>query len=585
MFPNTNCLWSAVIAEVLVRKGITRVVISPGSRSTPLTYAFSQHAQLDVTPVLDERSAGFFALGMAKCTCQPVALVCTSGSAAANYFPAIVEAAMSDVPLIVLTADRPAELRDCFAGQTIDQQKLFGDYVRFYHEVALPSAAADMLRYVRQTVGHACDRAIGHHPGPVHLNVPFRDPLAPVSEAGGAPLPDVDVAAFCRGMETRPPGIRDAVTPPPVGEAAALLDDWRRRRNGVIIAGYGACNSRTDVDDLAALAADLGWPLLADPLSQVRTHADRFSGLVTNYDAIARNGILREALAPEFCLCVGQLPISKPLRAWLGDRDIDAWAIEPHGLNRDPLHLRTRQVRLPLSAFPARHRQPSETAFRRDWLAAERTVMNRFLDALGRCEGLFEGTAVWLLSSSAPEESCVMLANSMFVRDAEYFWQPDRHRYSIFCNRGANGIDGTLSSALGIAQSADRPTYLLTGDLAFLHDTNGLLSLSQFTGSLTVVIVDNAGGGIFEALPVATFDPPFERLFATPQAVDFAKLVAAYDAEYIAVADAAAFVETISHPPGQGVRIVHIKTNRKTDMAWRKTLFSDIAENLHKYIN
>ena len=571
-FRNVNALWCSVLVETLVRAGVRQAVISPGSRSTPQTFALVRHPDIEAIPVLDERSAAFFALGLAKQRMEPVVLVCTSGTAGANYFPAIIEASESGVPLLVITADRPPEMRACASGQTIDQQKMFGDHVKFFHEFAVPEASEPRLRYLRQAVLHAVGRALGPTAGPVHLNAPFRDPLPPIEDgSAGAFEAEVDWEAFFSRLV--PPGetlLHSAA--PHLGTDV----------HGVIVVGAAQpANPLAYAAAIGEIARRLGWPVLADTLSPLRNFAAQVPHLVTSYDAVLRNAAAAERLRPEIVLALGEWPTSKVLRGWLDAAAPPVVFVTEREDNRDALHGRTRTVRCSLAALAAQLPTAAEpNGYQRMWAAFERKGRAALDARLTATMEMFEGKAVWLLARHLPAGTSLSIANSMPVRDAEYFWPASDRRVRPFFNRGANGIDGTLATALGVAHGAEQPAVLLTGDLALLHDTNGFLLRPKFRGSLTIVLINNRGGGIFGHLPVAEFEPPFEAFFATPQEADFAKLASAYGAEHIAVRDWAHFAELVSVLPASGIRVLELTTDRKRDAATRKTMFAEIAAGL-----
>jgi 2-succinyl-5-enolpyruvyl-6-hydroxy-3-cyclohexene-1-carboxylate synthase len=568
-FRNVNSLWGSVLVETLARLGMRRAVVSPGSRSTPLTMALARHPGIEAIPVLDERSAAFFALGLARQGLRPVLLVCTSGTAGANYYPAIIEASESGVPLLVITADRPPELRACASGQTIDQQKMFGGYPNFYHELAVPEATEPLLRYLRQTIVHAFGRTLHPFAGPVHLNAPFRDPLAPVQDAGAEKAAKaVDWAAFF-----------DFLAPSCMVGSVAKIPAFGADVHGLIVAGVAQpADPPAYAAAVGAIARKLGWPVLADGLSPARHHSARIPHLVTTYDALLRNQGFAERMRPESVLCLGGWPTSKLLRDWLQAGDAQTWMVGDRPDNRDALHGRTHALPVSLDALAAGlPAAQGPNGYEQMWSDHERRARAVLDERLAAETLLFEPKAAWLLARHLPEATPIFIANSMPVRDAEYVWAAGDRRLRPFCNRGGNGIDGTLSTALGVAHGG-RPAVLITGDLALLHDANGFLLRPKFRGSLTIVLINNRGGGIFEHLPVARFDPPFEEFFATPQDVDFARLAAAHGAEYVLVRDWAHFTELISALPAGGMRVLEVRTDRKRDAAGRKQLFAAAAE-------
>ena len=569
-FRNTNSLWGSVLVETLHRLGLHHAVISPGSRSTPLTMAFARHPGIESIPVLDERSAAFFAVGLAKRTQRPVVLLCTSGTAGANYFPAVIEAQESSVPLLVITADRPPEMRECRSGQTIDQQKLYGSHVNFQHELAVPVASLPMLRYLRQTVAHAWARAQWPAAGPVHLNAPFRDPLPPVAN---------DSTRLLKSA------LREDLFFAQVQPLRRMLDpvermDFPVTKRGLIVAGPAEEGfSPVDIGILASLAKDLGWPVLADGLSGLRGDAAHFPNLVTRYDAIVRSPKVGQRLKPDVVLCIGSWPTSKALRDWMEKCTPAVWLVTTRTQNLDALHLATRHVRGGLRALGmgvvATGRGPARYA--ESWRRAETAAKRCFEEALAGVHKNFEGLAVVNLAKHLPALTPFFVANSMPVRDVEYFCPANDRAHQIYSNRGANGIDGTLSTALGMAHGNPRPAVLLTGDLALLHDTNGFLIGRKFRGSLTIVLINNRGGGIFEHLPVAQFNPPFEEYFATPQEADFRKLCATYGVAHVPVRDWKHFAGLVAKLPKKGIRVLEVRTDRKRDAAFRKKLFRDAA--------
>ncbi|MGA2015692.1 MAG: 2-succinyl-5-enolpyruvyl-6-hydroxy-3-cyclohexene-1-carboxylic-acid synthase [Opitutaceae bacterium] len=568
-FSNVNALWGSVMVETLVRSGVARAVISPGSRSTPLAFAFARHPGIEAVPVLDERSAAFFALGMAKQDMRPVALLCTSGTAGANYLPAVVESHESGVPMIVITADRPPEMRDCASGQTIDQRGLYGAFVRFHHELAVPEASAALLRYLRQTCAHAVERSLAPLAGPVHLNAPFRDPLAPTDDGGAAGEFAAGVgweAFFC------------SVAPPAPVALVSEIPGISHSVHGLIVAGPlsdpdGAGHSAA----VGEISRRLGWPVLADGLSPARNHAAAVPHLVTRYDAILRNPGAADSLRPEFVLCLGEWTTSKVLRAWIEASGAPVLFATERPDNRDSLHGPTRRVVVPLRALALG--LPSADApngYERLWAGHEARVRASLDARLAAEESLVEPKAAWLLGRHLPPRSSVFVANSMPVRDMEFVWPANDRGIRVLFNRGANGIDGTLSSALGAAHGA-APTVLLTGDLALLHDSNGFLISPKFKGSLTVVLINNQGSGIFEHLPVAQFGAVFEEYFATPQEVDFARLCAAHGVGHVHVEDWSHFTALVSDLPAGGIRVLEVRADRKRDAAWRKEAFASAA--------
>ena len=560
---NVNAAWSAVAMEVLARLGIASVVISPGSRSAPLTLAASNNTKLSTLVVLDERTAGFIALGEAKRSHKPVALICTSGTAAVNYYPAVLEASLSGTPLVVLTADRPPEHRNCSSGQTIDQVNLYAASVRSFTELALPEIRPERLAYLRQSLVHAVDRALHINPGPVHLNFPFREPL--IAQLDDTPIVDADCLEKASTVVTR---LVDSGTK--VGHLDAVaVERLTSHRKGLII--VGDINPQNGDDFTAAvtvLSESLGWPVLADVLNPLRAKSSTIKGLICNYDR--HLSIVKDAaeLLPTAVLQIGTLPTSKILRAWLEQIDATHFVLADRPFNSDPLHREATILHGDvsfLSSYVAQQKPDSD--WLNSWIHKENSQEQSMNNKLEAVKELFEGKAAWLLSKYVHAGSSVFLASSMSVRYAEWFWTINSPAGAIYSNRGANGIDGTLGTAIGIAHNGP-PTVLLTGDLAFLHDTNALLSANDFDGSLTVILINNNGGGIFEHLQVSSCED-FEEFFATPQHVEIEKLCVAYSVRYKRILNWNSFIEQL-HKKTDGLRVLELNTDRKFDSKFLK---------------
>ena len=559
-FRNVNTLWASVIVETLHRCGLTLAVICPGSRSTPLTVAFARHREITTIPVLDERSAAFFALGRAKKTATPTVLVCTSGTAAANFYPAVIEADRSSIPLIILTADRPPELRNCHAGQTIDQIKLYGNLPNWQCELALAEADMEMLRYLRQNTLQAWQQSLYPRSGVVHINVPWREPLAPIAQPEAALQSEFPVDFF------------DAVTPtPPISHHTRVPWNSWQNKTGIIIAGLAQPKDpQAYCQAIALLSEQLSFPVLAEALSPVRNYARLNPYLVSTYDAILRTEAA-VSLVPEVVIQIGELPTSKQLRSWLQDFPVQRWVIEPRIDNFDPLHGKTVHLGGAIEQI-VRDLKPDknfkQSNYCRHWCQLEAQTRKHLDSTLAAIDRLYEGKTAWLISRTLPPKTPIFIANSMSIRNAEYFWQPSDRAIVPYFSRGANGIEGTLSTALGIAY--EDSGVLLTGDLALLHDTNGFLMNQKFQGHLTIIVINNNGGGIFEMLPIADF-PLFEEYFATPQNIDLARLCAAYNVEHLQIASWQHLTDLIKNLPTQGIRVLELICDRHKDAAWLKS--------------
>ena len=562
-FANTNALWAAVAVQTLESLGVKQVVISPGSRSTPLACAFANHPAFQVTVALDERSAGFIALGQSKATGIPSVLLCTSGTAGANYFPAIIEARLSQTPLLVLTADRPPELRHCHSGQTIDQPGLFGRYPVWSTEAGVPSADLGLLRHWRQLWVDAVQRSLGPVIGPVHLNLPFRDPLSPSTPEKGFKTPaGLNWTKFFDAIPT--PTFKAAIS---VTKVVDLLPSTSR---GIIVVGPHYFEDRPrSTQAIVELSEATGWPILADGAGSLRGDLAQHPHLVSTYDFILRQKSFAKQLTPEVVVQIGPLPTSKVLRQWLSD--CEPWGLQlgRPGENLDPTHGKWRRIDAELVTAS----QPiSSLALATDTqLPVWRKLQQRALKKLNRIANTrwaFEGRTVALLAEHLNSQDLLVVGNSMPIRDLEWFYHPTTPGASIITNRGANGIDGTVSTAIGVAQQG-QPTTLLCGDLACLHDSNALLSAKLKGISLNIIVINNQGGGIFHHLPVAQETKVFEQLWGTPQNTDLGQLCKAHQVSHLKIKNWAHLAQQLQRRP-QGVRVLEVTTNRAKDAAYRK---------------
>ncbi|WP_435178670.1 2-succinyl-5-enolpyruvyl-6-hydroxy-3-cyclohexene-1-carboxylic-acid synthase [Halorussus sp. AFM4] len=597
--PNRNTLWARTLVGELAAAGVDAVCVAPGSRSTPLTVAFAEHPEIRVFSHLDERSAAFFALGRAKRTGTPTPLVCTSGTAAANFHPAVIEADQARVPMLVLTADRPPELRDSGANQTVDQEKLYGDAVRWYADLPEPEPEARTLRSLRTTAGRAVAESTGVPPGPVHLNVPFRKPLEPVAVEGDVPAEFPDQAplaaegrdgAFVRTAQGRPE-LTDA-------ELRRVRDALADADRGLIVAGPADAPTPAR-DALADLAAATGFPVLADPLSGHRFGHDdaalpageRPTGtdeplIVGGYDGYL--GAVGDAWPdPEVVVRFGASPTSKVLRNYLEHSDARQFLVDPAAGWREASFTATDL----LAADPTRlARQLADSSGGADDSAATASWRDRFagaerrywdLVAEARDERLFEGGVLSAVAADAPDPATVMVSNSMPVRDLDRFGEPRSADLTVLGNRGASGIDGITSTGLGAGSATDDPLVIVTGDLAYYHDMNGLLAVARCGVDATVVEVNNDGGGIFHMLPIEAFDPPFTEQFRTPHGLDFEPTGDLYGLDFERVGDLdgfrSAFRDSVD---SEGTQVVEVTTDAEASHRFREELAERAADEL-----
>jgi 2-succinyl-5-enolpyruvyl-6-hydroxy-3-cyclohexene-1-carboxylate synthase len=534
----TAAMVDALFAE-LVASGVGHAIVSPGSRSAPLAVGAlrAEALGLCVRAHADERSAAFFALGVAKASGAPSLLVCTSGSAAANYLPAVVEAWHAGVPLILLTADRPPELQDCDAGQTIDQSALYGTYLRWRATLPLPEPGEGALRVARSIGRRAVASALGRQPGPVHLNWPLREPLVP--PRGLAPMVKAEPPRFAA----------KAPLAPSEEQIEALAELARSEDQGLVVAGPAL-----PTPGLAAAAARFataaGWPIVADAASQLRCgpHAEH-APLVTTAELLLREGRFARTHAPRAVLRLGAAPTSKALRLWLeASPPPQLWLVDPHARFSDPSRLASERLEVdPVALLDGAASRLGGAAREGRWCRAfqraERAASAALERALEGEPALLEPRAVRELAAALPDGALLYLSNSMPVRDADAFLPASPRPLALLANRGANGIDGLVSSALGAASVWPRPAALLTGDLAFLHDLGGLAAARALGRPLVIVVLNNDGGGIFSFLPIAEHGESvaFERLFRTPHGLDLRHAGALFGLRFTRVASWEAF--------------------------------------------
>ena len=580
--PNRNTLWARTLVEELVAAGIEAACVAPGSRSTPLVVAFAEHPDVRIYSILDERSAAYFALGRGRVG-EPTAVVTTSGTATANLHPAIMEADRARVPLLVLTADRPPELQDSGANQTVDQAKLYGDAVRWYRLVAEPAAVGRRLRSLRTTAARAIAEATGTPQGPVHLDLPFSKPLEPVEVPGDVPEDfDEEVPLAARGREggyVRTTRGRPELDPSEVDALASALAGAKRP---LLVAGP-ADPPGAGIEGLATLARRLDAPLLADPLSGLRfgEHVPK-SPVIGGYDAyLGRAGGTWPE--PDLVLRVGASPTSKPLRKYLGSIDARQFLVDPAGDWREAEFMATDLVVADPGRLVGRVLErvgSSDTD--EGWLDRFERAESRHWGLAGsHREERFEGGILADVTALAPDPATVFVSNSMPVRDLDRFGEPREAALRVLANRGASGIDGITSTALGAGSAADEPLVLVTGDLAYYHDMNGLLSIARCGVDATIVLVNNDGGGIFHMLPIEEFDPPFTGQFRTPHGLEFEHTADLYGLAFDRVESREAFREAFEASVAEeGTRVIEVRTDAEASHRTREQLAEELFERL-----
>ena len=554
----------ASLVDEFAQLGITHAVFSPGSRSTTMAMLFREHGAFETYMNIDERSAGFMALGIAKGHRKPVVLVCTSGSAVAHYMPAVLEAQYSGVPLIILSADRPHTLQHVGAPQTVDQQKLFGTAVNYYEELAVPQQD-HYYTYPRLVARKAYMKAMDVKRGPVHINVPLFEPL----------VPELDTKHFACGR--LPFSVMSGTIQP--GDIHAMYDLLKNKK-ALILAGPSA--NPDDIEAILALSYMFNAPILGDPLSNMRSVRDE--RVITSYDALLSQNIYRDALQPDCILQIGQMVVSKRVQQWVASmQHTPIISVSPTMDYTNPAGNTTLFVQSTPQGLvdalkmqiPDLHAMENEAyaegvdeeldtvdnGYLATWIHAD-IVGRKQLDTVAREQELFEGYTIHLLQEILPEHSQIMVANSMSIRDMDYFWSGHRHSAIIYGNRGVNGIDGTVSTALGLATNGV-PTVLLTGDLTFFHDLNGLAVAKTHPLNVTIIVHNNDGGGIFEYLPQKG-TPHFDYLFSTAQGLDYSGLATLYGIDFVRVSNNDELKAALQNYVGTtGVHVIEIPTSKE----------------------
>lgn len=546
----------------LVNQGVRNVVISPGSRSTPLAYACMKEEELTVYRQIDERSAAYFALGMAKATGEPIMLLCTSGTAAANYFPAIVEAFYARIPLIVVTADRPHELREVGAPQSINQINLYGSHVKWSVDLPMPEPE-NRIDFLVRHLHRSVKNAVTEPKGPVHLNVPFREPL----------ILDLEQQFDSPGEITY---FKDESQL--TASVKKFLEEAVQTEKGLLIIGE---MTEKMPAEFWSFIRKLNWPVLADPLSNVRGNIDKSCEnlIIDSYDAILKSEVLKEILVPDVVIRMGSQPVSKPLTLYLAAIKPKKYLVfDESPMLRDAQSVVTHHIQasvnglwqLPISA-------KKTNSYTEKWIAAS-DLFWEVADV--HCdEKIDEGILAKVLFDEL--DGCdLIVGSSMPIRDTDTFFKSTTRDVMIYANRGANGIDGVVSTAFGVQAAKKRPAFLLIGDLSFLHDMNGLIASKMQETDLTIVIMNNDGGGIFSYLPQSQEERYFEDLFGTPTGLKFKEAACMYDAEYAAVETKEQLKASLREMKQKPVKIIEVFTNREVNVRVHRELWNQLIKEL-----
>lgn len=580
---NSSYFWANIFFDQLAECGVKYACISPGSRSTPLTFALSQNKKIKSYVIIDERTSGFFALGIAKQTCSPVVIVTTSGTAAAELYPAIIEAYQNRIPLIVCTADRPAYLRNSGANQTINQNHLYHNHSRFFYDTGLPKIEINKIKQLKDAAKKAFDICINQNPGPVHINFPFEKPLEPNSFTDEIEekillesLPDeINLSKELKLNFTDNKDIN------------LILNLLKKGAPGLITVGPGNF-SNSFISALDKFSQKFSLPVFADASSGLRFRRNPMSNLIANYDALIRSELFTKIFSPGFVLHFGRPLTSPKIENYLAAVKPKGFTINKFGDLFDPSHRNkiikcneTLLVEYLLQSISGQTFSQQLNKIKLLDLEIDKLKLENFSISKKNNE-----TGVLLtIVDSIPPNSNLMIGNSVPIRDLDFFASVTNKNITVFQNRGASGIDGITSTALGICAQSKNPTYLITGDLSFYYDINSLWIAKKYNIPLITILINNNGGAIFKFLPIADYKNVFEKYFLVPSNISFKKLAEAFEVDY---KELKSQQEIINHIKVSSIRkktaVFEIKTNSDYSLLLRKKFWKKSNKLVEKFL-
>ena len=579
---NRNIIWCDLFVNRLSQLGVRYACISPGSRSTSLTLAFASNKIIEVFPIVDERSSAFFALGLAKKTNTPVAIVTTSGTAVAELYPAIIEAYYQRVPLIICTADRPHLLRNRGANQTINQRNIYNNHIRYFVDAGLPDIKK--LSSIKKIAEDAIRYSCLTEKGPVHINFPFEKPFEPKSYTDKIEVRTIE-KIFSNSSFELTPSTQAKIN------YEAITKKFQKAERGLIIVG-GNNYGKDFAKQITHLSKKFGYPIYVDGSSSYRFGDHLKENVIENLTAFVRAKDFQKYFDPEIIIQFGGAPISNVLLEFFKRSNAEKILVNEFGDKNDPSLTARVILQVDPSEFIETILQTAQNKSNRDscWLI-DFHVMNNFAEQLKnqfvkKAKFPFEGRIVTELVSAIPNKSNLMISNSLPIRDTDFFASSSNKQLKIFTNRGASGIDGINSTALGIAKASKEKSCLLIGDLAFYHDLNGLHNAIKYNIPLTVVLINNGGGGIFESLPISEYKEFFKENFSTPLNVDFKKLVEAYGGNHYKIKSWKDFKErVILSSRNKKLTVLEIQTDAKASKLQRQNYWNAVSIRIVKFIN
>lgn len=584
---NRNIVWAQFFVDHLVKLNVKNVVLSPGSRNTPLTYAFAKNEYIKKHIIVDERTSGFFALGLAIKTREPVVVVVTSGTAVAELYPAIIEAFQQRIPLVICTADRPPELHNCGEAQTINQNNIYRNHIRAYYNAGVAHVVKKSFAKFSNRIVKLLKTAMDIERGPVHFNLPFRKPFEPDIYTDKV---NDKILLFANSLLDNLK--ENEVSKKDISEKDLdfVLEQIRTKKNGLIICGSGRYDSMFS-EFLCKLASIIKYPIIADGLSPLRYGSHPKKMVVANSSAFFRSAEFKKNLRPEVIIHFGNAPTNKVLLDFFNFSDAIKISVNRDGDLKDPSQTITKIIKCDAISFVDKVASECKLINNSDdnnWTKTFKSLNKKSKqlknDFLEQTSLEFEGKVSCELIKNIPEYSNLILSNSTPPRDIDFFANSSGKSISIFSNRGASGIDGLISTALGVSSCSNKSTFLLTGDLAFYYDINALQIGKKYNYSLTIILVDNEGGGIFRMLPIAKHKDIFDEYFNTKLNIDFEAIVKGFGAKYILVSDTEKFREEVSKEY-KGIRVLHIKTNSQKSFELRKKYWSLVSSVTDKLLS
>ncbi len=581
---NRNFVWANVFFDQLTECGVKYACISPGSRNTPLTYALSQNKNIKTYVVVDERSSGFFALGIAKQSKTPVIVVTTSGTATAEIYPSIIEAYQNRVPLIICTADRPAYLRNSGANQTINQDNIYKNHIRFFYDTGLPSLGKDILTKLKEKAVTAFNIAVDENRGPVHINFPFEKPLEPTSYTDSIEENTIQIS-LPKKLSTVP----DKNEKDFLGKAGnKILASVKKNIPALITVGPGNFNYNF-IRLLELFSSKYAIPVFADASSGLGFKQNRIQNLVTNFDALIRTESFGKIFSPKINFHFGRTATSPKLEEFLLESNTKRYVINKYGDMFDSSR-KSVIVKMEEEEFLQKFNQSefkindSSILLLKKLKMLDEEIEKLKSEVILNSKKINESAILIDIINSIPPDSNLMIGNSIPIRDLDFFSPAIRKNINVYQNRGASGIDGITSTALGISANSKSPTYLITGDLSFYYDLNSLLIARQFDIPLITILINNNGGGIFRFLPIAEHKGVLQKYFLTPTNLSFKKLTEAFDIEY---KELFSHQDIINHLKVSSIRkktvVFEIKTNSEYSLKIRRKYWNKVDKFVSKF--